>query len=388
MSLQKKGISRVRLKLVNNPKEIIRKREPKVPKKIISEKAAITLYTFINFVSINLILLIVTQIKVRTNDFASVQFKVVFHTFTKEYLTMKTKSFLIGASLLSASLTSCSVYYTTSEVDSNLKSTVDQVNSTIQKLESQIGEMEKEYHQITCDNPSMVFVQAHEMLANIDAELKAIDAKKAHVNQVYAQFKEYSKGKERIQSGTPEWDQVKHSKETLKLTLEDIQTEGNKVVEDATAFNSFVTKSIVPTIQLCDVAQYTAQFEKAIADLSVNQKQVGEQLSSFQKQVAELISKHSKTKPELCKELSSDLQKINTDVTQISRIKMNLQLSVNTFKTSTQGKTKIYSCSSDWKFVTEAENAVNAQQKEANALQQSIQTTATHLQSVVQALGQ
>lgn len=41
-------------------------------------------------------------------------------------------------------------------------------------------------------------------------------------------------------------------------------------------------------------------------------------------------------------------------------------------------------------IVTEikAKTAVNTQQKEANALQQSIQTTATHLQSVVQAPGQ
>jgi predicted nucleic acid-binding Zn-ribbon protein len=86
--------------------------------------------------------------------------------------------------------------------------------------------------------------------------------------------------------------------------------------------------------------------------------------------------------------LSNDLQKINTDVTQISRIKMNLQMAVNSFKTKTQGKTKIYSCSSDWKVVTDAETAVNSQQKEANALQQSIQTTATHLQTVAIALGQ
>jgi multidrug resistance efflux pump len=149
-----------------------------------------------------------------------------------------------------------------------------------------------------------------------------------------------------------------------------------------------VTKSIVPTIQLCDVAQYTAQFEKAISDLTANQKEVGNQLTQYQKQVAELIAKYSTTKPALCKELSTDLQKINTEVTQISRIKMNLQMAVNSFKTNTQGKTKIYSCSGDWKIVSDAETAVNAQQKEANALQQSIQTTATHLQTVVQALGQ
>jgi hypothetical protein len=298
------------------------------------------------------------------------------------------KSTLISSSLIALSLTSCSVYYTTTEVDSSLKSTVDQVNATIQKLDGQVATMEKEFLEIQCDQKSPDFVKAYEMLSGIDAEMKAIGEQRLYVNQIYVQFKDYTKGKDKIQSGTPEWDKVKDAKGALKSTLENIQNEGNAVVENATAFNAFVTKSIVPTIQLCDVAQYTAQFEKAISDLTANQKEVGNQLTQCQKQVAELIAKYSTTKPALCKELSTDLQKINTEVTQISRIKMNLQMAVNSFKTNTQGKTKIYSCSADWKVVTDAETAVNAQQKEANALQQSIQTTATHLQTVVQALGQ
>ena len=301
---------------------------------------------------------------------------------------MNFKSTLISSSLIALSLTSCSVYYTTSEVDSSLKSTVDQVNTTIQKLDGQVTAMEKEFQQIQCDQKSPDFIRAYEMLTGIDAEMKVIGEKRMFVNQIYVQFKDYTKGKDKIQSGTPEWDKVKDAKGALKSTLENIQNEGNAVVENATAFNAFVTKSIVPTIQLCDVAQYTAQFEKAISDLTVNQKEVGNQLTQYQKQVAELIAKYSTTKPALCKELSNDLQKINTDVTQISRIKMNLQMAVSAFKTGTQGKTKIYSCSNDWKVVTDAETAVKAQQKEANALQQSIQTTATHLQTVVQALGQ
>jgi uncharacterized protein YoxC len=301
---------------------------------------------------------------------------------------MNFKSTLISSSLIALSLTSCSVYYTTSEVDSSLKSTVDQVNATIQKLDGQVSTMEKEFNEIHCDQKSTDFVKAYEMLTGIDAEMKAIDEKRLFVNQLYAQFKDYTKGKDKIQSGTPEWEKVKDAKVALKSTLENIQNDGNAVVENATAFNAFVTKSIVPTIQLCDVAQYTAQFEKAISDLTANQKDVGNQLTQYQKQVAELIAKYSTTKPALCKELSADLQKINTDVTQISRIRINLQMAVSAFKTGTQGKTKIYSCSNDWKVVTDAETAVKAQQKEANALQQSIQTTATHLQSVVQALGQ
>lgn len=301
---------------------------------------------------------------------------------------MNFKSTLIPASLIAISLTSCSVYYNTSEVDSSLKSTVDQVNATIQKLDGQVSSMEKEFQEIQCDQKSPDFVQAYQMLSGIDAEMKAIGEQRLFVNQIYVQFKDYTKGKDKIQSGTPEWDKVKEAKVALKSTLDKIQNEGNTVVENATAFNTFVTKNIVPKIQLCDVAQYTTQFEKAISDLTLNQKQVGNELTQYQKQVTELISKYSSTKPALCKELSADLQKINTDVTQISRIKMNLQMAVTAFKTGTQGKTKIYSCSNDWKVVTDAETAVKTQQKEANALQQSIQTTATHLQSVVQALGQ
>lgn len=301
---------------------------------------------------------------------------------------MKLTTAFLTAGALALSLTSCSVYYTTSEVDSSLKSTVDQVNATIQKLDGQVSTMEKEFKEIQCNQKSPDFVRAYEMLTGIDAEMTAINEKRLFVNQLYAQFKDYTKGKDKIQSGTPEWEKVKDAKDALKSTLENIQNDGNAVVENATAFNAFVTKSIVPTIQLCDVAQYTTQFEKAISDLTVNQKEVGNQLTQYQKQVAELIAKYSTTKPALCKELSNDLQKINTDVTQISRIKINLQMAVSAFKTGTQGKTKIYSCSNDWKVVTDAETAVKAQQKEANALQQSIQTTATHLQSVVQALGQ
>jgi uncharacterized protein with NRDE domain len=166
---------------------------------------------------------------------------------------MKLTTTLLTFGALALSLTSCSVYYTTSEVDSSLKSTVDQVNATIQKLDGQVATMEKEFQEIQCDQKSPDFVRAYEMLAGIDAEMKTIGEKKVFVNQLYAQFKNYTKGKDKIQSGTPEWDKVKDAKTALKSTLENIQNDGNSVVENATAFNAFVTKSIVPTIQLCDV---------------------------------------------------------------------------------------------------------------------------------------
>lgn len=301
---------------------------------------------------------------------------------------MKSKTTLSMVGAFAFSLSSCSVYYTTSEVNSSLKSTVDQVIGTVTELDIKILNAELEYNSIDCDQKSKHMIQADEMMGNIDSQRTKLDDKSKQVVDIYYEFAQYTNGKEKIQSGTPEWDKLKQTKERMKSLLDEIQNEGNSIVEKANELNGFITKNIVPTIQLCDVAQYTAQFEKAISDLTANQKQVADQLSQYQKKVAELISKHSATKPALCKELSADLQKINTDVTQISRIKMNLQMTVNGFKANTQGMTKIYSCSSNWKVVSEAEAAVNAQQKEANALQQSIQTTTTHLQSLVVALGQ
>jgi division protein CdvB (Snf7/Vps24/ESCRT-III family) len=301
---------------------------------------------------------------------------------------MKFNTTLLTIGALAFSLTSCSVYYTTSEVNSSLKTTVDQVIGTVTDLDIKILNAELEYNAIECDQKSKLMIQADEMMGNIDLQRTKLDDKSKEVVDIYYEFAQYTKGKEKIQSGTPEWDKLKQTKEHMKSLLDEIQSEGNSIVEKANELNGFITKNIVPTIQLCDVAVYTSQFEKAISDLTLNQKQVGTELTQYQKQVTELISKYSASKPSLCKELSADLQKINTDVTQISRIKMNLQMAVNAFKTNTQGKTKIYSCSSDWKIVTEAENAVNAQQKEANALQQSIQTTATHLQTLIIALGQ
>ena len=301
---------------------------------------------------------------------------------------MNFKSTLLSSSIIALTLSGCSVYYTTSEVNSSLKTTVDQVIGTVTDLDLKILNAELEFQKIDCDQKSNSMNQADQMMNSIDSQRKQLDEKSKQVVEIYYDFAQYTKGKEKIQSGTPEWDKMKQTKESMKSLLDEIQTEGNSIVEKTNELNVFITKNIVPTIQLCDVAQYTAQFEKAISDLTANQKEVGNQLTQYQKQVAELIAKYSTTKPALCKELSNDLQKINTDVTQISRIKMNLQMAVSAFKTGTQGKTKIYSCSNDWKVVTDAETAVKAQQKEANALQQSIQTTATHLQSVVQALGQ
>ena len=72
---------------------------------------------------------------------------------------MNQSSFKIGSVVLIlfiSSLLSCTVYYTTQEVDSNLKSTVDNVNASISNAIAQVAAVKSEYSQIRSQNATWI----------------------------------------------------------------------------------------------------------------------------------------------------------------------------------------------------------------------------------------
>lgn len=101
-------------------------------------------------------------------------------------------------------LTGCKVYYSTSDVDANLKSTVDQVNTTLSNLQSQVAELEKQYREIPCEQKSEVFLKADGMVHELDGEMRSLEQLKQTVNNDYKFFAQYTQGKSRIESGTEE----------------------------------------------------------------------------------------------------------------------------------------------------------------------------------------
>jgi hypothetical protein len=287
---------------------------------------------------------------------------------------------------LFSSIFGCTVYYTTQEVDSNLKSTVDNVNANISKAIVQATAIKSEYNQISCDERTPAMMTADQMLLDLDFQMTQIESRQNKLALEYFKFTEYTKGKDKIQSGTEEWKQVKQTKANIKGILNELEILSKSYSKTANEFSAYVTNSVVPSVQMCDVAVYTSQFEEALKSLNKSQNEAKDGLKNYEETIAAVNHQYSKTHSQKCDLLFSHLSLIKSNVNQITLVKQNMQKAIDTFKTNTKGIQKLYSCNSKWIYVTDAENAVAQQKKDFEEINKIIQTNSTQIQTIIDSL--
>jgi hypothetical protein len=290
--------------------------------------------------------------------------------------------------VLFSSIFGCTVYYTTQEVDSNLKSTVDNVNANISKAIVQATAIKSEYNQISCDERTPAMMKADQMLLDLDFQMTQIESRQNKLALEYFKFTEYTKGKDKIQSGTEEWKQVKQTKANIKGILNELEILSKSYSKTANEFSAYVTNSVVPSVQMCDVAVYTSQFEEALKSLSKSQNEAKDGLKNYEETIAAVNHQYNKTHSQKCDLLFSHLSLIKSNVNQITLVKQNMQKAIDTFKTNTRGIQKLYSCNSKWIYVTDAENAVAQQKKDFEEINKIIQTNSTQIQTIIDSLRQ
>jgi vacuolar-type H+-ATPase subunit I/STV1 len=288
--------------------------------------------------------------------------------------------------LFISSLFSCTVYYTTQEVDSNLKSTVDNVNASISNAIVQVAAIKSEYNQISCDQRTPAMMKADQMLLNLDFQMTQIESRQNKLAHEYNKFTEYTKGKDKIQSGTEEWKQVKQTKANIKGILNELEILSKSYSKTANEFSAYVTNSVVPTVQYCDVEVYTAKFEDALKGLANSQKEAKDGLKNYEETIAAVNRQYSATQTQKCDLLYSHLSLIKSNVNQITLVKQNVQKAIDAFKTNTKGIKKLYSCSSKWVYVTDAESAVAQQKKDIEEIDKIIQTNSAQIQTIIDSL--
>jgi len=288
--------------------------------------------------------------------------------------------------VLFSSIFGCTVYYTTQEVDSNLKSTVDNVNANISKAIVQATAIKSEYNQISCDERTPAMMTADQMLLDLDFQMTQIESRQNKLALEYFKFTEYTKGKDKIQSGTEEWKQVKQTKANIKDILNELEILSKSFSKTANEFSAYVTNSVVPSVQMCDVAVYTSQFEEALKSLNKSQKQAKDGLKNYEETIAAVNHQYSKTHSQKCDLLFSHLSIIKSNVNQITLVKQNMQKAIDAFKTNTKGIQKLYSCNSKWIHVTDAENAVAQQKKDFEEINKIIQTNSAQIQTIIDSL--
>jgi len=283
-------------------------------------------------------------------------------------------------------LTGCKVYYTTSEIHKSLQSTVDQVNSTLGQLTIQVNELEQQYNDIPCDKKSSAFATANNLMLELNNSVNNLNLLKKTVGNDYESFTQFTQGKNKIESGTEEWAKLKQTKAAMKTNLESIQNQGNELVSQAKAFNSFVNTSVIPTLQVCEVRLYTEQFEKAVALLATNLQTAKKDLTTFQNEVAKNAALYGDSEASTFSSIQTHIQSIRNTILKMTPIHQNAERILSEFKTKTSGIDRIYSCSANWEFISKTENDMNLQQRNFNALKTAVQLDSDEINKLIAGL--
>jgi hypothetical protein len=284
--------------------------------------------------------------------------------------------------LLIIIVTSCKIVYKTADVNSTLSKSVNDVNTNYSSISGKISAMQNEYLNLNCKTDLPPFETAKKMSDDITNSVQDLLKLKNTINDEYKNFSTYSKGKSEIASGTVEWKKFKITKKNMKSSASNLQKKGEETIEKATAFNKFVTISIAPIVQFCDVAVYNTKFKETVDSLGKIQLALNAQLKKYEGQV-NLITQQYAAKAEKCKSMQDDIKKMSEEKNRITDIKASIQLTVDQFKSKTRGRQKIYSCSADWVIVTQAESQLLAQQNLLNEIQQNIAALSAHIQGIV-----
>jgi hypothetical protein len=299
---------------------------------------------------------------------------------------MNQMKLLVTLPLLIFCLHGCKFYYNSADVNKKLKASLDNVNSNCDRLSSQIKNYQTEYLKLNCSNSTSEQKQATLMFDEFNTSLSSMSSFKKTTNEEYAKFLTYTKGKDRIQSGTAEWKSFKNTKKQFKSALKSIQKTGELTVKKAEDLNKFVSEQIAPKIQKCVVADYYKGIKQASDSLNRFEKELPIKLDEYTNKVSKMSSIFQETNPDKCKELTVELSKMKELNKELKLIVNKVKLIERDFLSKTKGVEYIYSCSSDWSLIMKIEQEVKNEQTNLYSLQTKMQTIQTQIQSIVSQL--
>jgi len=286
------------------------------------------------------------------------------------------------------SLSSCKVYYSTADIDKQLKASFEPMYVNTQSFQKQLTDVEAQMAGLNCSDRQEPFFTAIDLMASVDACTAVLVILEQQVIQEYVQFKQYTEGKAQITSGTTEWRQFKQTKKNLKDLAGQIEDKNKEAVAKAAELNTYLNDKIVPTVQFCDVNMYSAKFKQAMDTLGKMRGYLDGNFRRYEMQVANIVRKFNATQAEKCTQLNNDMQAMISEREQLVNIAKAMKAASDQFNASSAGKQKIYSCSKDWEIVLQAEKEMMSRQKELMEMQQRIQTLVNQMQSIINTLAE
>lgn len=296
---------------------------------------------------------------------------------------MKINILFFGIILLNSA---CVVQYNVTDTAKKLKSSVESANTNCASISTQIQTMQKEYLSLKCKTDAEPFQTAQKLLADINTSLSEVQNIKTNINTEYTNFTDFTKGKNTIASNTPEWKKWKQTKKKMKSYIKLLQNKSEETIKKATSFTVYASTTIAPSVQMCDVQNYTLKYDQTMASFTKSQETAYADLKRYQGEIKNATSKYRTSQAIKIQTLAATISSMEAEIDKLETIKLAIVKAVNQFKVETRGKQKIYSCSPDWEIILRVEGSIATEQKEIQNIQTKLLELAAQIQNTINTL--
>lgn len=278
--------------------------------------------------------------------------------------------FTFTALILASLIQSCTFIYKTADVDSSLRSNVQEVDNAVASLNSQFQEAIKTYNDIPCEKSGYEYQLANSKKEQVTQDFELLKTKQAEVHSTYDKFRSYTSGMDQISSKSPQWDMLKQTKEDMKSELDAFSETNKQLVNDASAFIQTVQTEIINKLEKVDIPSYTQAFRKSMEEGTEAELVLKRNFQELKTSAATYIAAAKSSNPSECEKISESINQYEIQIQNLSNVLSKLEKAFHTFeKQSKMLPSTLYSCSPLYQVIKENEAQMDRFQASINEIQ-------------------
>jgi hypothetical protein len=281
---------------------------------------------------------------------------------------------------------SCTFYYKTSDINKSLFDLVKAVNSNYKSIDNGFKKIDQEYNKLKSNDKNEPFLTAKNKMIALEKELSVIASLKKDINNEYAEFKNYSKGINKIASNSEEWGMVKQTKKNMKYLNNEISKNGEKLVKNSHEFNDYINENILPLVKIYKVSDYKERFTKTIDNLKKLRSENLKLLNDHRLIYNDLEKKHSKLNSEECMQLKTQLMEVSKKVKELENIEKAINDMYQLFIEKTKGQNEIYNTDPFWNILQQDQEVFKQHINSTKKVQENIKTDYRQFQQLANKL--
>ena len=301
---------------------------------------------------------------------------------------MKTIQNLFLLLFYSLIISSCSVYYNTSEINSNLSQFVKQVKNNYNTVEFGLKKLDFSYSQLNSIDEKDPFKTARTKLNALNQQLSSIAISKNEIEAEYEKYKHYSKGKNKISSNSEEWALLKETKKKMKFLNEKVKTQAETFNKQAEEFQLFFKTKINPLVKRFKTTDYKNQFISLIEKSKKLKEDNLIAILQYKVILEEIEEKKISSQTKNIAQLSSLLAEIAMKIKFIEKSETTIVALMKRFSNTTSTVSEFYNTDPIYKEISQIENELNTCTNAIELNQKQIENNYLSFQNIAKQLEQ